>query len=251
LNSHLVRKALLLLVVSLLFLVWVSKANAALSSTNWSGYIIAANGVTAVSASWVIPPVSSCVSTVGGTEVTQGISVWIGFDGWYNNAIPEQIGSTSECYNGTPFYYTWEEDPTIGVGTTSHSMIALREELSAGDHITASIEYQGNNHFQLKIADSDVSDSRTFTVIVSNAPRGSAEWIVEAFTNINTQGQVTLPTFRPITFNDCAASVNNAAGSITHYSGQPINMVDNNGNILVSPENLNQAGNSFQVAEVG
>jgi hypothetical protein len=236
----------------LMFLMLASMrtASASQTSTNWAGYMIRANGVTGVSASWTIPSISSCVSTVGGTEVTQGISVWIGFDGWYSNAIPEQIGSTSECYNGSPAYYSWEEDPTIGVGEANHEMIAIREALSAGDHIAASIEYEGNNLFQLKIADSDVSQSRTFTVIIPNAPRGSVEWITETFTNTNTQSQVSLPTFQPITFNDCSASVNNVAGSIIQYNGQPINMVDNEGNILVTTQNLNQAGTSFQVAEV-
>jgi len=250
--TPIIRKAFPLFLLSFLILVSVRNVSAApLTSTNWSGYVVIANGVTGISASWIIPPISSCVSTVAGTEVTQGISVWIGFDGYSNNAIPEQIGTNSYCYNGSPTYLTWEEDPTLWGTSSNHEVVALPEQVYAGDHITASIEYQGNNYFQLKIADSDVGGHRSFTVIVPSAPRGSAEWIVEAFTNIQTQSQVSLPTFRPITFSDCTASVNNAAGSITQNNGQLLDMVDNNGNVLVEPQNLNQAGTSFQVAEVG
>lgn len=244
-KSSILRKIILLFLVSFLTLASVRTASASATSLNWAGYVIAANDATAVSASWIIPTVSSCISTAGENQVTHGIGVWIGFDGVFNNAIPEQIGTLSECYNGSPEYYTWVED-----AQQSHAMIALPEYLSAGDHITASIEYQGNDHFQLKIADSAISASRTYTITIPNSPRGSLEWIVEAFTNLQTQSQVSLPTFQPITFNDCSASVNNAAGSISKYSGQPLSMVDKSGNVLVSPQNLNQAGTSFQVAEV-
>jgi hypothetical protein len=78
-----------LFLLMFLMLASMRTASASQTSTNWAGYMIRANGVTAVSATWTIPSISSCVSTVGGTEVTQGISVWIGFDGWYSNAIPE------------------------------------------------------------------------------------------------------------------------------------------------------------------
>jgi hypothetical protein len=252
LKSHVVRKILLLFLVSFLVLVAVRSASASWTSTNWAGYAINSAGVTAISASWTVPEIQ-CANTAGGNTVTQGVSVWIGFDGLTGGAtlIPEQVGTTSLCFNGNPSYYAWEEDPTVGPGKTNHSVLAFYDQLSPGDHITASIAYLGNNQFRLTIADSEMSNSRTYTVIVPNAPRASAEWIVEAFTNINTQSQVTLPTFRPITFSGCSAAVNNAAGSITQNNAQPIDMVDNNGNIIVTTQNLNQAGTSFQVAEVG
>lgn len=176
--------------------------------------------------------------------------MWIGFDGTVAG-IPEQVGTNSYCFNGNPGYWAWEEDPTTGAGKTNHAVGVFGDEISAGEHITASITYSGNNHFQLKIADSELGDSRTFNVIISNAPRTSAEWIVEAFTNMNTQSQVTLPKFQPITFSDCTAAVNNVAGSVLQTNAQSVSMVDNNGNIIVQPQNLNQAGTSFQVAELG
>lgn len=249
LKSQRVQKFFLLFAASLLLLATAGTTSASMTSTNWAGYAITSNDVTSISASWTIPKIQ-CANTVGGNTVTQGLSVWIGFDGLSTTGIPEQVGTISSCLNGSPSYLSWEEDPTTGAGQANHSVIALREELSAGDHITASITYLGNNRFQLKIADSDVSDSRTFNVIITNAPRLSAEWIVEAFTNVNTQTQVTLPSFQPITFSDCSAAVNNAAGSIIQLNGEPINMVESNGKIIAAAQDLNQAGNSFEVAEV-
>lgn len=220
------------------------------TSTNWAGYAITSNGVTGISASWTIPGVQDCTNTAGGNTLTKGIAVWIGFDGLTNNGIPEQLGTDSYCYNGAPAYWAWEEDPTTGAGLTNHAVGAFGDEISAGEHITASIAYLGNNHFQLTITDSSIGDSRTFTVSISNTPRASAEWIVEAFTNINTQTQVALPKFQPIAFSGCSASVNNAVGSITQLNGESINMVDSNNNTIVTAQGLNQAGTSFNVVEV-
>jgi hypothetical protein len=249
LKLHVVQKAFLPFLALLLLLATARTASASMTSTNWAGYAITSNDVTGINASWNIPKIQ-CANTVGGNTVTQGLSVWIGFDGLSTNVIPEQVGTVSSCLNGSPGYWSWEEDPTTGAGQANHSVIALSEELSAGDHITATIAYQGNNHFQLKIADSDVTDSRTFNVIITNAPRLSAEWIVEAFTNVNTQAQVTLPSFQPITLSDCSATVNNAAESITQLNGKPISMVDSNGKIIAATQDLNQAGTSFEVTEL-
>ena len=236
--------------MSFLVLSAVRTAWAQLTSTNWAGYAIISIGITGISASWTIPGITQCSTTGPANIVSQGLAVWIGFDGLTNKEVPEQLGTISECWNGSPTYYTWEEDSTHGVGTTNHAVMALYNAVSAGDHITASIAYLGNNQFQLRIADSETGDSRTFSVIVSNSPRASAEWIVEAFSNINTQSQVTLPKFQPITFSDCGASVNNAVESISQLNGQPINMVDSKNNMIATVQGLNQAGTSFNVAEV-
>jgi len=198
--SRLTRKVLVLTLVSFLLVMSTSGrlTQGQVISTNWVGYAVNANGVTAVSAGWTVPEVQ-CINTAGGNEVTQGLGVWIGFDGFTAGLIPEQLGTNSVCVNGSPHYIAWEEDPTTGAGKSNHSVLAYREELSAGDRITASITYSGSNHFQLMIDDAAMGGSRTYNVIIPNAPRTSAEWIVEAFVNVQTQQQVTLPISQPIT----------------------------------------------------
>lgn len=248
-KSSFVMKIVVLSLVSFLMLATVKIAWAQTTSTNWTGYAITSNGVTGISAKWTIPGIQCAIA---GTEntISQGIAVWIGFDGLTNNGVPEQLGTMSYCWNGSPVYWSWEEDPTHGAGTTNHAITALYNEISAEEQITTSIAYSGNNRYQLSIKDTTTGDGRTFDVIISNTPRESAEWIVEAFTNINTGKEVTLPTFQPITFSDCSASVNNQAGSITQLNGEWINMVDSNNNTIATVQGLNQAGTSFSVAEV-
>lgn len=246
---RIIRKILLLFLVLFLVLAAEKTALGQMSSTNWVGYAVDSAGITAISASWIIPEVK-CVNTIGGSEVTQGAVVWIGVDGLTGTAlVPEQVGTGSICYNGSAVYYAWEEDPTVGPGTANHNVVVrFGQEISAGERITASIAYLGNNRFRMTIADIQAGDSKTWDGIsVPNAPRTSAEWIVEAPYNINTGKQLALPQSKPIAFTDCSASVNNAAGSIVQLKAEPINMVDNKSNIIAAPQSLNQAGTSFNV----
>lgn len=248
-KSRIIQKILVLFLVSFLFLAAEKTALGQMTSTNWAGYAVNSAGVTAISASWIVPEVQ-CGKTIGEYKVTQGAAVWIGFDGIGGTAlVPEQVGTDSTCYSGTAWYYAWEEDPTVGPGTANHAMVVpFGQDISAGERITASIVYLGNNRFRMTIADPQAGDSKTWDgIFVPNAPRTSAEWIVEAPYNINTGKQLALPESKPITFTDCSASVNNAAGSIVQLKAEPINMVDNNGKIIAAPQSLNQAGTSFDV----
>jgi len=220
-----------------------------MASTNWAGYVVHSSNVTAISASWTVPEVQ-CANTAATNTISHGEAVWIGFDGLGINWIPEQLGSLSYCFNGSPNYWAWEQDQTHGSSHTGHATTAF-EDTFAGDHMTAYISYLGKNTFRLSIADARTGANRTYTAMIPNAPRASAEWIVEVPYNLNTGQQLKLAKFQPVNFTDCGVAVNNVAGSITQNNAQTLNMVDNTGNIIAAPQDLNQAGTSFQVAEVG
>jgi len=239
LNPLSVRKCHLLFLISVLTLAVMRGVSGQLTSTNWAGYLIQATGVTGISASWTVPEVQ-CSNTAGTSTVAKGESIWIGIDGT-GKANPEQVGTDSVCYNGSPSYAAWIEDPTL-----SHAMVSF-PDTSYDDHITASIAYLGNNQFRFNIADAQTGNSRTYTVIVPNAARASAEWIVELPYNTNTGKQLTLADFQSVTFTDCTAAVNNVPGSILQNNAQPLNLIDNKGNIVITTQNLNSAGTSFQV----
>src|SRR5689334_9151091 len=72
------------------------------TSTNWSGYsVTGANGsVNDVKGTWTVPSVVNC------TSANQYASFWIGIDGYESNTV-EQIGTDSDCQNGSPTYYAW------------------------------------------------------------------------------------------------------------------------------------------------
>ena len=247
-GTLLVRKLLLLFLVSFLVLAVVKTTLGQLNTTNWAGYAINSSGITEINGSWTVPEIQCSVSN--SNVVSQGVSVWIGLDGLSGAAaIPEQVGTNSFCRNGTPVYYAWEEDPTLGPSNTNSAAQAF-PGTSYGDHMTGSITYLGNSYFRLSIADAQTDLGRTYVVSIPNAPRASAEWIVETFHNINTGNQVTLPKFQPITFTDCSAAVNNVAGSILQNNAEPISITDSNGNTIAAPQGLNQAGTSFEVAEL-
>ena len=224
-------------------LVAVKTASATQTSRNWSGYVINSNGITAISASWTVPEIHC---PTGSTQmVSAAVSVWIGIDG-LSGVIPEQVGTNGLCVNGSATYLAWEEDATIKSGSQPSF-----SEISSGDQITASIAYLGNSQFRLKIADVQSGDSRTYTVIIPNTARASAEWIVEDPWYTVTGSYLPLPTFQQVTFSDCSAAVNNVAGSILQNNAVPLSMTDSNHNIIVTPQGLNQAGTSFQVTQVG
>ena len=215
-----------------------------MTSTNWAGYVINSNGITAISASWTIPEIQC---TGGATQsVSAAVAVWIGIDG-LGTAIPEQVGTNGVCLNGAPIYVAWEEDPSLA---SRGARSAFGNELSAGDHITSFISFLGKSEFQLSIKDTTTGDSHTFTIMIPNTARASAEWIVEAPSTTVAMTLLTMPKFSPVTFSDCSAAVNNVSGSILQNNAQSWSMVDSNGNILVAPQGLNQAGTSFQVDEV-
>src|SRR5262245_47089269 len=69
------------------------------TSTNWSGYAVTGpNGsVSDVKASWYVPTASCPPSP------NQYASFWVGIDGYSSNTV-EQIGTDSDCQNGTPVY---------------------------------------------------------------------------------------------------------------------------------------------------
>src|SRR5207248_4587486 len=115
------------------------------TSTNWSGYAVAAGAgaVGSVSGRWVVPAVSGT-----GTAYS---SAWVGIDG-FNSATVEQIGTSSDLSRGTPQYYAWYEMYPSG-------SVEIPLTIHAGDTISASVTYAANG-FTLSIT--DVTTGRSF-----------------------------------------------------------------------------------------
>src|SRR5579862_8520960 len=170
------------------------------SSTNWAGYAAltninhpANNTVTAVVGTWTVP---TDVCTQKGYA-----AFWVGIDG-YNSPTVEQIGTEHDCMNGKQTNYAWFEMYPRASFTINNF------PLNPGDQITGTVEYQGNNVFQLTLRN---DTQRIYTVIPSRytvmvgAKRQSAEWIIEApfLNNI-----LPLADFRTGYMSQCAATIN-------------------------------------------
>jgi hypothetical protein len=158
-------------------------------STNWAGYAASgsAGDFSSVSANWNQPAVT-CAS--GETSYS---SYWVGLDG-YDSRTVEQIGTASDCQNGTPTYYAWYEMyPKFG------SVCSLT--VSAGDAIAASVAYDGDSgQITLKLVDG--SDTCTATgKATGSIVRSSAEVIVEAPSSNHGPGSTLgLANFGTVTF---------------------------------------------------
>ncbi len=193
------------------------------TSANWSGYAAESSisspttgFVQSVKSNWTVPTL-----TCDPSQNTY-VAIWVGIDG-YSDGTVEQTGTEQECVNGMQQNYAWYElypKPSFRItGITVH----------AGDSVTASVTYIGNNKFTLSISDltTGQSFSKTFK---SHAQRQSAEWIAEApFSG----GILPLANFGTINFSNAQFTDNTGATYAVDGRGtgtyDPITMHDPNG----------------------
>jgi len=174
-----------------------------------SGYSAINGSFTSVTANW-IQPKTVCD---GGDQQT---GFWVGLSGAGTIA---QTGTAANCTGTTPDYYSWwEMYPAAGVPTSY-----LTEP---GDHIHASVVYDGNDKFTLTVK--NVTRGWVMTENETQASTGgtptSANVIVEANSDTgaaNSSGNVT--DFGSVTFSGATANGTNL-GSWSLWSGSLVDM---------------------------
>ncbi len=199
--------------------------HATATSTNWSGYAATTGTYTSVSASWTEP-----TGTCSGSAKYS--SFWVGLDG-YNSSSVEQTGSEVDCSGSRAQYYAWYE--MYPAASVSYS-----NTVRPGDHFNASVTYTGSNHFSLVIADTTQGWSHTHTGTLANAPRSSAEVIVEAPCCTSSGGILPLADFNTVNISGSlanGAALGNAGG-VTE-----ITMVNNSGQAKDSVSSLSGGEN--------
>jgi Peptidase A4 family len=210
-----------------------------LQSTNWSGYADsgAADSFTAVSGSWVQPK-AKCGS---GTTVAV---FWVGIDG-LSSADPtvEQDGTIVECDDGVAVYADWWE-------TYPGNAVQVVNEVSAGDHISASVRYSDGD-YAMRVTDSTHS-ADSFSVSepcgASSCENMSSEWIAEAPCCKSGSTVYNLADFGTWTTKSDKTTYDGTSGSITVAPAtDEITMVDSGDHVMAQPGALNSAGNSFAV----
>lgn len=205
-------------------------------STNWSGYAVPSAGVSDVVGSWVVP----AVSCPGGTQYS---SIWVGIDGFSSNSV-EQIGTDSDCRNGSPRYYAWYEM----YPDYSHTIPDTTLKVKPGDTINARVQFVGGGKFTLTIQDLS-SGSFSITLGLPNgatAKRNSAEWIVEAPSSFS--GVLPLANFGTTFLSDSYAKIGGVTGSIASFSNYAkIRMVVSGTQRKAIPSVLAPNGTDFSV----
>ena len=197
-------------------------------SQNWSGYVATAGPYTAVSGSFTVPSLSP------GTPAQDMVSEWVGIDGSGNTSLVQAGVSEVPDPNSTATFDViawWEVLPIASQPITTMTV-------SPGDEVNVTIDQVSGASWTIHLT--DATKGQGFTQDVGyTGPGTSAEWIVEAPTDSQTDQQISLAPYSPaVTFSGLAATGGSAGLS-------ELAMVQE-GQQVASPCALNPAG--FSVA---
>jgi Peptidase A4 family len=202
---------------------------------NWTGYVAVAGRnvkLRYVATSFRIP-------TVTCTSSNSKASFWTGLDGYGNHTV-EQVGISTDCRDGEPFYQAWLE---LFPRPTDYIF-----QVFPGDSIFMSVFHNfGNNRYYLTLEDTTIH--RSFVNLSSPCPPKStcesstAEVILEADNGGN------LSKFTKATFvNSQVTSRNGTRGAFRNTGlwslAEPL-MTGSNGNPLASVSATSHNGADF------
>jgi len=197
-----------------------ARAEGALSSTqsissDWSGYVVTAPGVTYTSATatWTQPAVFCSVAGAGAGAES---AFWVGLGGYDPNSQSlEQIGSDSDCNRaGRPEYYAWYE-------LVPAAAVPLGLRIEPGNTVTVSVNaIDGGTTIELQIINRTLGVRVTKLLPFAAADLSSAEWITEAPSECAGVSCRTQPLadFGSVSFSRVAARGNGLGGTITDPS---------------------------------
>jgi uncharacterized repeat protein (TIGR03803 family) len=168
----------------------------------------------------------------------------VGVDGWAGSATVEEIGTESECLNGTASYYAWYAFyPAAAVTIQSLT-------IKAGDRVSTDVSFSGG---QFTVNITDETTGASFSGVLSPPPgysaqRSSAEWISENQSEYYNFGTLFYGNDYTNISNTCGATVGNQSGPIGSLVGWfPITQVNSSGAIEAIPSPLSSDGSSFSV----
>jgi hypothetical protein len=206
-------------------------AKAVAQSRNWAGVIDVASGsqFSSVSADWTVPAVQP-------TTNSEASATWIGIDGTFTNTLI-QTGTAQNSSGGATAYFAWYEllpSAPFEIGA-----------VSAGDHMSASIQETAAFSGEWTITIKDLTAGNSFTSPVTyNTPGVSTEWIEEAPTQTSNDQVQSLANFGTANFTNTTASTT-GPGSI---AVNPVEMIDDQSNVIAYPTDI--TANSLSVVYV-
>jgi len=196
------------------------------TSGNWSGYAATTGNYTSVSSSWTQPAITC-------TSKTTYSSYWVGLDG-YNNSALEQTGTEADCIGGRAVYGAWWE--VLPASESAYSGVTVR----AGDHLTASVTYNGSSKFTMTLSDSTQGWTKTTTHAGSSGFQNTSAEVIAEATSVG--GSIAnLSNFGTVGFTGATAN-GTALGSL---SPTEIVMAGSSGNTTAQPGAI--SGGNFSV----
>jgi hypothetical protein len=216
---------------------------------SWGGYVVEApqGSVDNVTGSWIVPSVSC-------NEKSDSHALfWVGIDGWNTpNETVEQIGTRSDCSNGSPNYYAWYEFWPRQPNTMRLYNITLKP----GDGIRASVS--GNlttKTFAMIITDLATGNSSHARGEYQTARFTTAEWIVEAPVFLNGT-RLIMANFSSVRFYSTTLKAQGQTMQLNTLSGGgPIYAIELtytcfDGSLKAQPSAIIRADNTFSVTWV-
>ena len=183
-------------------------------SENWAGYVVYDTKavITCVEGSWVQPQLI-CPST--GEE---DVAIWVGLDGVTSPAAGVdagadlvQIGTQAGCSGGRAGAFAWYQVIPNDPLSVEISSLAI----APGDGLHGMVSFDGDT-FTLLLVDETSGASFSIAETLAQAPRQTAEWIVEAPMTGCPATCVTasLPRFGTVAFSDASVSTEDQRGGI-------------------------------------
>jgi hypothetical protein len=166
----------------------------AVTSTNWSGYVVTGSQFTVATGPWIQPAIRCNRAT--DTELA---AFWVGIDGYTDDTV-EQTGTLAGCVDGQVQYAAWYE-------------FYPKEDIIEIPSITVS---PGDSKFTLTITDETTGKHFSTTGTQPGTQRASAEWIAEATCCVSGSTVYPLPNFGAALFGKDStgvASTNDAVDS--------------------------------------
>jgi hypothetical protein len=208
------------------------------ASQNWAGYVASGSNFSSVSGSWVQPSAN--------TSAGDGYSAfWVGLGGSGHSQSQslEQIGTQANVTNGQPVYYAWYE-------LVPSAPVRLDLAIHPGDHISAGVSVSGTS-VTVSLSDQTTGASYNNTLQMSNPDTSSAEWIAEAPSASDGQGNLQplpLADFGTVNFSNASATAAGHTGSITDpaWNNQAIALTGTSG-AAAQPSSLTSDGSAFSV----
>jgi hypothetical protein len=198
------------------------------TSTNWSGYAVSGTGATHVIGSWTQPR-ASCSPGEDSWS-----SPWVGIDGYNSNTV-EQIGTDTDCFNGSPGYYAWYE-------MYPKRLVTIAIPVRPGDSFTGEVTYSSGN-FVLKLTNRTTGSVFKTTQAGKKVKRSSAEWVMEG----PSSGLLT--NFGSVGFTGASATIGGRTGTLGSLPNrQSITMVTSSGAARAVPSAIGSDGASFSVS---
>ncbi len=195
------------------------------ASYNWAGYVADAGDYSAVSASWVVPPVSANVPLAAD-------ATWVGIGGVGSQDLI-QAGTQALVQDGSVHYEAWYE-------VLPQSSQAIPFIVSAGDSMSVALTYVGANKWEISFVD-NTSGKRYSLDVAYESTFSSAEWIQE-MPSMTRGSFIPLDDFQSLTFSGASAVKNGQAVTPAQAGAQPLKMITAVGDTLAEPSTISQSG---------